>query len=408
MAGIAKRILFLTPQVPYPPEQGTAFRNYHLLAGAARRHKVSLLAFGSRANAPERALTDMCQEFVVIAPPDRRMRDRLRTLLTSRDADMSHRLRSSAFGQRLLEMLSGSHYDVLQVEGIELAQYGLMAREWLGRDAPRIVFDDHNAEAELQRRAAIADLASPRRWPAGAYSLVQAARLKRLERRACQVADAVVAVSTADADYLEGLCAGREVAVIPNGVDTGIYRPDLGDTLHLAHPAVVYTGKMDYRPNVDAVLWFHSQVWPRIVATVEGARFYVVGKDPHPRLAPLDRDPSVTVTGYVPEVLPYFGGADVYVAPLRVGGGTRLKILQALAAGLPLVTTTLGAEGIDLADREQALFADTAQAFASAVIGLLQDPETARALGQAGRARVVKSYDWDSIIPWLEGVYAGL
>jgi len=408
MPRTGRKILYLTPQVPYPPEQGTALRNYHLLAGMASQHRVSLLSFGLPGRAPDARLAALCQALVVTDAPTRHTHDRLQTLLTTTAPDMAHRLRSTAYGEALLQMLSDTRYDVLQIEGIELASYGFLVRRWLGKDAPKIVFDDHNAEAELQRRAALADLRSPQRWPAGVYSLIQWRRLTRFERRACEMADAVLAVSAADADILQRQSRHSKVYVVPNGVDTRTYRPGLEDSLPLEHPAVVFTGKMDYRPNVDAVLWFHASVWPRIRQRVEGARFYVVGKAPHARLAPLAQDPSVTVTGYVPDVLPYFGGADVYVAPLLVGGGTRLKLLQALAAGLPLVTTTLGAEGIHLIDQEHALFADTPTEFAAAVTCLLADREKARDLGQTGREFVIQEHDWQRIIPRLERVYASL
>ena len=133
--------------------------------------------------------------------------------------------------------------------------------------------------------------------------------------------------------------------MVPNGVDVMRYHPGLADTLPLCHPAVVFTGKMDYRPNVDAMLWFCGQVWGRVRAGSPTAHLYVVGKSPHARLASLRGDPSITVTGYVADILPYFGGADVYVAPLRVGGGTRLKVLEAMAMSAPVVSTTVGCEG---------------------------------------------------------------
>ncbi|MBC7237443.1 MAG: glycosyltransferase, partial [Chloroflexi bacterium] len=138
------------------------------------------------------------------------------------------------------------------------------------------------------------------------------------------------------------------------------------------------------------------------------ARFYVVGKSPHRRLQEIARSPGVVITGYVADILPYFGGADVYVVPIRIGGGTRLKILEAMAAGLPLVTTSLGIEGIEAVAGEHALVVDAPKEFADAVLRLLADEEKRRSLGQAARELALQRYDWRRIVPRLEAWYATL
>lgn len=406
-----QRILFLTPQLPYPPEQGTAIRNYNLLRQVASRHEVALLSFDSREgdglrDHPSRVgpLSAFCRPLRVIPVPRRSPADRLRTLLTSSLPDMAFRLYAPAFVQALREIVSQERYDIVQIEGIELARYGLLLREWLGAAAPRVILDEHNAEYLLQRRAFETDLAHPGRWPAALYSLVQWSRLAHFERRACRAATAVAACSEADARALQALVPGLEVLVVPNGVDTERYQPGIPDSLPLQHPAIVFTGKMDFRPNVDGVLWFYERVWPTVRATVRDVRFYVVGQSPHQRLDPLRADPQVTITGYVPDILPYFGGADVYIVPLRIGGGTRLKVLEAMSSGLPIVSTTLGAEGIELTPGQHALLADEPEAFARAVLSVLQDRDRAH-LGLAAGQRAREVYDWRSIALRLEGLY---
>lgn len=401
-----RRILFLTPQLPYPPRQGTAIRNYNLIAQVAARHDVALLSFKRDPHARAGPLSRFCRPLATVPPPTRPLSARLRTLLASSAADMAHRLRSPAFAQALRELLASHVFDILQIEGIELAPYGLLVREWLGARAPALVFDDHNAEYLLQRRACETDLRNPRRWPTALYSLVQWRRLARFERRVCHQADAVLATSVADAQALRQLLPSLRPVVVPNGVDVARYHPDLPDSLPLEHPAVVFTGKMDYRPNVDAMLWFHQQVWPAVRAHVPEAWLYVVGQSPHPRLRALHHDPHTVLTRYVDDDLPYFGGADVYVAPLRIGGGTRLKVLQAMAAGRALVATRLGVEGIEVVSGQHALLADTPQAFAQAVASLLRDPARGRALGAAARQFVLAHYDWQEIAFRLEPVYA--
>ncbi len=402
-----RRILFLTPQMPYPPEQGAAIRNYNLIVQVAAQHEVALLSFAQDASQDAGPLGGPCRPLVrVPMPPERSAGERLRTLFTTGKPDMALRLYSPAYAQALRELLTTEAFDVVQVEGIELACYLPLVRQWMGARAPRLILDEYNAEYLLQQRAFETDLRSLRRFPTALYSLIQWRRLMRFERGVCRQADRVLAVSEADADVLRRLVGGLEPVVVPNGVDTLRYHPGLPDSLPLEHPALLFTGKMDFRPNTDACLWFHRHVWPLVRAGAHQARLYVVGKNPPPRLKPLLDDPSVTVSGYVSDILPYFGGADVYIAPLRIGGGTRLKVLEAMSAGLPLVSTTLGVEGVSLLPGEHALLADTRQAFAEAILSLLGDPARRQALGAAARQFVLEHYDWRLIVPRLAPVYA--
>ena len=405
---MAKRILFLTPQPPYPPEQGTALRNFNLMMQVARRHEVSLLSFSEDSGPDWGPLRDICQTLRAVPMPQRTMMGRLHTLLLTTAPDMARRLHSSSFTAALRDMVDHEGYDIVQVEGIELAPYGLMMRQWLGPRCPAIVFDDHNAEYVLQRRAFETDIRLPRRWAQALYSWLQSLRLRRFERQVIEAADGVLAVSPADAEALRGLGTSVQPLVLPNGVDIDRYHPDLPDSVPLQHPAVVYTAKMDFRPNVDAMLWFYERVWPAVRAARSDARLYVVGQSPHPRLDPLRNDPSVIVTGYVTDILGYFGGADLYIVPLRIGGGTRLKVLEAMSAGLPLVSTALGVEGIALTPGRHVLLADAPEDFGAQIIALLADSSLRRTLGQAARQFVCENYDWRSIVPKIEPLYAAL
>ena len=174
---------------------------------------------------------------------------------------------------------------------------------------------------------------------------------------------------------------------------------DLGDA------ALVFTGSMSYRPNVDAALWFADEVLGRVRAQVPEARFFVVGNRPHPRLSALHERDEVQVTGWVPDVAPFLSAATVYVVPMRMGSGTRLKLLQALAAGKAVVSTPTGAQGLDVRDGRELRLAANAEDFAQAVVALLQDPAQREALGRAGREFVRTHYDWAVIAPRLLRVY---
>ena len=233
---------------------------------------------------------------------------------------------------------------------------------------------------------------------------MQARRLARLESSVVGAVDHVLACSEEDAARLAVLGRATPLTVIPNAISVTHYdaaQPPAG----LPHPALVFTGKMDYRPNVDAVLWFAAEVLPRVREAAPGAHFAVVGQKPHPRLDALRGRPGVLITGQVPEIQPYLSAADVYVAPLRMGSGTRLKLLEAMAMGRAIVSTRLGAEGLGAEAGEHLLLADEPGEFAGAVLSLLGDEARRRRLGEAARQFVRERYDWGAIIPRLEAVY---
>jgi glycosyltransferase involved in cell wall biosynthesis len=384
-------------------------RNYNLIAGLAERHEVHLLSFGDPDKSRGTPLDALCRSVQVVLPPQRSTAQRLKGLLFSRLPDMAQRLPSGEFRAALVTTLERERPDVVEVEGIELAQYLFgMAESSADHGRPLLVFDDHNAEYVLQQRAFETDIRKPKRWVGAAYSFVQWQRLRNYERRACQTADRVVAVSKTDAQVLRELVPGLEPVVVPNGVDMERHSgpiPPLDAELGPSKQDLVFTGKMDFRPNVDAVLWFAQEVLPLIHLEAPEVRFWVVGMNPHPRLAPLAADPAVKLTGWVEHVRPYIARAAVYVVPLRIGGGTRLKILQAMAMSKAIVSTALGCEGFDLVPDQELVIADTPAEFATAVLNLLQDPARRERLGHAARSFAGMRYDWRIIVPKLEEAF---
>ena len=420
-----RRILFLAPQVPYPPHQGTTIRNYNLLINLADDFEVHLLCFQQEGDDPV-GNTPLPRLLPVVdsAPaPVRSTSRRVVTTLTSPLPDMALRLASDTFQTRLGALLEKYRYDIVQIEGIEMAPYGLwLVNHPLWRSArvkenlpgipigrPALVFDDHNAEYVLQQRAWETDVRRPARWHAAAYSAIQVNKLRRYERQICQQADRVIVVSDADRDALRTLDMTLDITVVPNGVDLDYYAaysrerdsqaPDYGPK------ALVFTGKMDFRPNIDAVVWFADEVLPLIQREEPEARFVIVGKEPHPRVQALAGRPGITVTGWVPDIRAHIASAAVYVVPLRIGGGTRLKVLEAMAMHSAMVSTRLGCEGFPLNDQQIVAFADDADAFAAATVALLRDPVRRASQGEAGRQFVEANYGWQAIVPRLRAVY---
>jgi glycosyltransferase involved in cell wall biosynthesis len=295
---------------------------------------------------------------------------------------------------------------VVQFEGIEMIPYlHTLAdhRNELGR-RPLLVFDDHNAEYVLQRRFFEMDLRVPSRWLLALYSLVQWQKLKRYEAWACRHVDAVVAVSSEDAAALQRIVPGLGVTVVPNGVDVSRYASFSGPKAALVPQNLVFTGTMDFRPNVDAVVWFCHDVLPRVRQREPSVRFYIVGRRPHPRVAALQDLPGVEVTGAVPDQMPYIGAATVFVIPMRGGGGTRLKVLEAMAMRRAIVSTSMGCSGFPVAHGCEVVLADDAAGFAREVVELLQNADRREALGGAALA-FARRYDWPEIVPRFEAVY---
>lgn len=402
------KILILTPQLPYPPRQGTTIRNFGLISYLAQRHTVDLLTFlapGERLDA-HNPLHRLCRRVYALPQPARPLADRARATLLSPLPDMALRLEAPAMHRQAQAWLAGDTYDIVQVEGIEMAQY---ARHAAGR-AP-VVFDDHNCEYLLQQRNALNDLRVPRRWHAAGYSLVQWQKLRRYEAQVCREAAAVVAVSGPDRAALWRLVPEAAITVIPNGIDLAAYPPAEPDPAD-SSPTLLFTGKMDYRPNIDAALWFGRAVLPLILARRPDVRWQIVGLNPHPRLDVLRRLPQVEITGAVDDVRPYLAAAAVYIIPMRVGGGTRFKALEAMAAAKPIVSTSLGVEGLPVADGRELLLADSPLEFAAAILRLLddraQDGSLGRSLGAAARRLVADRYTWETILPALEQLYTTL
>ncbi len=393
-----KRLLLLTPQLPWPPTQGTALRNWGLLCGLAERADLTLLSFAAPWQEPTvpAPIGGRVAHAEVLPQPHRSMGRRLRQLVSDARPDLALRLWSAPFARRLAALLEGGGFDWVQVEGLELGPYLEQVAAHPAR--PRILFDDHNCEYLLQKRAWEIDRRHPRRWKGALYSAVQWRKLARYEAHLMRLADLTVAVSQADAAALRRIAPEIEPLVLPNGLFVADYAAE-GERAPLKTPAFVFTGTMDFRPNVDGVLWFADEVWPRIRAALPLAHFYVVGRRPHARLEPLRRRPGIVITGEVPDARAYIRAATVYVIPLRMGGGTRLKVLEAAASGIPIVSTRLGAEGFPEAE-EALVLADEAERFAERAIALALDAEARRRWAE--RARLfARRYDWSRLLPPL-------
>jgi glycosyltransferase involved in cell wall biosynthesis len=402
-----RRFLALTPQVPNPTQQGAAIRNWNLLTHIAQRYTIDVLTFGNPGDSEgPRQRPGLPGEpwsrLITVPPPRRTPGRRLGALMLSGQPDMADRLWSPLYLGQLADLLRREPYDVIQGEGIELARYlHPIARHRPAGGGPLLVFDDHNAEYVLQQRAARNDLRRAATLLAGSYSAVQWRRLRWFEARTMALCDLTICVSEVDAAALQAIAPSRPLLVAPNGVDVAYYSPE-GLPRERPRFDVIFSGSMDYRPNIDAAHWFVGEVWPLVKREQDPRRsrplrFALIGRNPPTEITGLVRHAGVNVTGSVADDRPYFAGATVYVVPMRYGGGIRLKLLNALAMGCAVVSTSAGIEGVDVCHDEHLLIADTAEEFAVAIGRLLDDPELRARLGAAGRAYVREHFDWATI-----------
>jgi glycosyltransferase involved in cell wall biosynthesis len=259
---------------------------------------------------------------------------------------------------------------------------------------PTVLFQ-HNVESVLWARQARHEPNPVKRL---AFA-IEARRMTAYERAAVGRFHHVIAVSESDRMLMADMIDPKRISVAPTGVDLAQYRAAAGD--HAVENVVLFLGSMDWEANVDGVEYFHREVWPRVRAAVPDARFRIVGRNPSPRVLRLAEDPSVEVVGQVPTVVPHLRAAAVFVVPLRIGGGTRLKIYEAMAAGRAVVSTSVGAEGLEFSDGRDLLLADTPDAFAKAVTMLLLDRDRRRGIEHAASAHAAR-FDWPVVVRHFE------
>lgn len=398
-------VLCLTQVLPYPLDAGPKVRAYYVLRHLAAQHRVTLVSF-VRASDPPAALAhlrDVCAE-VVTCPMPRSLGREAAAMLRSGvrgEPMLIARDWLPAMAAALAALLARTRFDVVHADQLWMAPYALAARDLAQRQGytPRLVLDQHNAVYLIPRRLAESARSLPRRlvWQR------EAALMARYEARTCLAFDQVVTVTEPDRQALQALYssppAPHFTAVIPICIDAQA----VPQRTPPAAPGILFLGGMHWPPNSEGVLWFSRAALPAIHAQQPGAIFYAIGKQPP---AELRGTPYITAPGYVDDPDAYWAQSQVFVVPLLAGGGMRVKILDAWARGVPVVSTTIGAEGLAYQDGDNLLLADTPAAFAEAVNRVLGDPALAARLAEAGRRTVTTQYDWRTIYPAWDQVYA--
>lgn len=392
----ARSILLVAPSWPHPPTWGFATRVYNLARQLSVRHNVSLLAYGAGDVTAATNGAGPIFQSVQFVPHPAATRSKRRAQATSLLSSRSYHvggLRSASMEAALQRLLAENSFDLVQVESSQMALSGS------ARGIP-FVLDEHNIEYLLLRRLAEVESSPDRK----AFGYLEAAKVRREETQAWGHCDGAVFTSEADLGVMRAAFPEKAAAVVPNGVDDEYFTPanDLVEP-----PTVVFTGSINYRPNTDAVAYFIKDVMPRLLRLKPSAKLVVVGQGAPDSLLRM-ADANVEFTGAVPDVRPYVARAAVVIAPLRVGSGTRLKILEALAMGKPVVTSTIGCEGLAVVDGEHVTVADDPQVFAESVARLMSDKKVATELGRNGRALIERDYSWSVVVQQLERFHTQL
>lgn len=382
------KFLILGNQLLYPAQTGGMIRSSSLFERLKREHEITLLVFRRPDETDEQVelMGRCCQRLETV--PWRETAKRSPAFYAELLANLASPLpyivwkyRSPALAGRLRELLDELRPDILLCDFL---QPSVNAIDLPFR--PKLLFQ-HNVEAQIRRRHAEQAGHPLARW----YWGLQYRRLAAYEQRAGQAFDHCLMVSEQDAALMASEYGVASTSVVPLGVDVDYFAPD-------ATPAVpgrlVFTGSMDWLPNEDAVAWYCAEMAPLLARTHPGASLSIVGRRPSAKVQALAGE-RVMVTGTVPDIRPSLREAEVYIVPLRIGGGTRIKIFEAMAAGRAIVSTSLGAEGLPVEDGVDILLADTAEAFVAAIARLLDDPALRARLGAAARAKMVARYSWE-------------
>ncbi len=401
------KILFVTPFLPSPPRFGGQRRLDGLMRGLSRKHEVDVVSFNrtdEHEHASVAATKEFCRQVVTVPNLDlvetsdkRKMQ--LRSLLSIHSFEHLLAAGRNDFQAALDGMLRRSAYDVVQVEFVWMTAFRFGAADKNGA-RPTLVLDEHNVEYDILKRTAGGSGGASR----VVYNSLNWRKLAREERAAWRKFDGISLTSSRDEALVQRDFPGARTAVVPNGVDVGEFSESTAES---ESDVLLFFGAINYYPNQEALLYFIDHVFPLIKQRRPGAKFRVLGPGaPDSVLA--RQGNGVEILGMVPDVGPYLESATAIVVPLRIGGGTRLKIVEALSKGKAVISTRLGAEGIDVEHDQHLLLADEPEDFAAAVERVLSDPALAARLGRAGRQLMEKQYSWQSIVGGLERFFETL
>lgn len=383
------KILIIDEEFPFPPNSGKRQRSFSLTSELAKRHQVTYLAYGLSSDASAEGLRNAGITTLAVDPLNREKSGALfygrlaSNLFTQYPFIVSNHY-STRFQETLDNLLKRESFDVIVCEW---TPYALFVKDHT--DHKRVIVA-HNVESDIWRRYYAEETNRAKRW----YIGIQWHKVEAFEKECFHWVQGATAVSPEDARALSAYELPYNVGVVENGVDTEYFAPS---NTPVKPNHLVFTGSMDWRPNQDAVTYFCESIWPLLRKEQPDLEISLVGRKPPEFVTALGKIQGVTVTGTVDDVRPYIAQAAVYVVPLRIGGGSRLKILEAASMKKTIVSTSIGAEGLEVTDGDNIVLADTPEGFAESVLKMLGNPEKREKIGASAKELVESRYRWQAL-----------
>jgi polysaccharide biosynthesis protein PslH len=401
-----KKILWIKADPLYPLDSGGKIRTFQMLKEWHSWHHITYLALfpAGMSEAAKSHASSYSSAQTWIPWKDQPKRSLafylglLKNLVFSRSPYVIDKYRSAAASSEIARLDQKHNYDIVVADFLSMTPN----IEAAGIESSKILVFQHNVESQIWKR----HFEAAKNRLLKAYMYIQWKRYHRFEQKVCAEVKGVIAVSEDDALRFQQEFGLRNVlGHVPTGVDVD-YFSEPGYRPEPQH--VVFLGSMDWMPNIDGVLEFVRTTYPKIKSQCPGVKLTIVGRNPAPSIVALqERDSSIHVTGTVDDVRPYMSRASVSIVPLRVGGGTRIKIFEAMAMGIPVVSSTIGAEGLPVEDGTNIFVADDPDAFARRVVTLLQNPTTALSMGGAGKLMVSEKFSWRSAVGQFDRMCLG-
>jgi len=386
------KILFIANRFPYPPFRGDKLKIYNLAKRLALHHELHLITFTEQKSdiqyLPE--LEAIFSKIEIVHLPKLQSVFNVGLGLLGKLPLQVNYFKSNAFDKKLKVLLKENSYDAVHVQHLRMAQYAIHHKHLF-----RILDLPDAFSLYWQRRKNV-----PRSFFTRWLDTIESERVLKYEKYILNEFNLNLVCSNEDLKFLENKHNIQTIRLLPNGVDTDKFKPMTHDYSH-AH-TLLFTGNMDYDPNVDAVIFFANEVFPLIKQQFPNVKFVIAGQRPIDKVKALSQIKDIEVTGFIPDLSEMYNAASVVVAPLRFGAGTQNKVLEAMAMGIPVVCSNIGFEGLGIADGEGAFMRTDAYSFAAQVSALLNDATLRQSVGEKGVEVIQKSFSWNTVAATLD------
>jgi len=387
------KILYLSLRFPYPPHSGDKIRTYNVLRKLSERHSVYFISFtqSSQEENSIKQLAKFCNHIETVSFSKLRAYGNCILYSTFSEPFQVNYWYSGEMQKKVDRVLEKNDFDLIHVQFFRMAQYVTKCK-----NIPKLLDSCDSYALNLSRRAKLDHSLS---WP---LLMVETSRVKTYEVEIARHFKSVTMVSPLDMDCLHSIDNSLPLSVVPMGVDLEYYQPESKEY----GPNLLFTGTIKYFPNKDAIIYFYNEIFPIIKKAVPDVKFYVVGNLPPKKIKNLEAGGDVIVTGRVEDVRPYFDKSAVFVCPLRSGSGMQTKILESMAMGVPVVTSSMGVQALEASLGRDIIVSDKPEEFAQSVINLLKDKQLRQSISHNGRKLVEEKYGWSSIVQGFERIYS--